>query len=287
MSLSKPRGAKSPVKKYYEWKSAKKCFQYWSKELNENVEVSLPLSFIVLDEKSTIKGYNDETNSGIFSNEVSNISRETLLVRTFKGNKSIKGKYKDIKAKIKDLGGRFAKAVYAYIPETDEMVCIIFVGASMSAWIDHTINVSQDIISVSSYKDAKKGATKYTIPVFTRDDSVSTVDKGDYFDKAIVKDLELQEYFEAKLKDVGEVNEMVAEADKEVKAEEALDSIPFRSKDTGKVSKTATKTNSKKTSKKSNEVVGTCPHKHKFGADVDSFDDCADCAVYEECITAS
>ena len=42
--------ASNPATKFIEWKSNDKCFNYYDKEAQKNVEIPLPFKFLVLDE---------------------------------------------------------------------------------------------------------------------------------------------------------------------------------------------------------------------------------------------
>ena len=102
MSLSNPTVSQNPASKYIEYKGDSGKWFYFDKtkgENGENVELHPPLYFIVLDELATIKGWSDQYESGIYSNEVHHIN-ETLRVKSFKGGLSIVGKYPDIKFEV-------------------------------------------------------------------------------------------------------------------------------------------------------------------------------------------
>ena len=122
MSTSNRRSAfatpqSNPATKFFDWKSNDKCFSYYDKEKQENVLVPLPFKFLVLDELHAVKGWNDATSSGIFSNEVKFISKETMTVKPFKGNEIAKGLYKDIKEKIVAAGGHYVKSIYIMLED--------------------------------------------------------------------------------------------------------------------------------------------------------------------------
>lgn len=167
MSFLNPK-PDNPVKKYLEWKSDDKCFMYYDKETKEKVKVELPLKFIVLDEFSTITGFNPNSETSIYSNEVSNLNKEILNVKAFKTNLLISGLYKDIKDRLTAEGGKFTKSVYAivYTAESYEIVCFKLHGASISGWIDKKFNTDKFGVVINGFADGKKGAIKYTMPVY-------------------------------------------------------------------------------------------------------------------------
>ena len=84
--LNRPTNETSnPVAKYLNWKSNDKCFSYYDKAKGENVKVELPIKFLFLEHYHTVKGWNDSSESGIYSNEVYSIGKEPLSVKAFKG----------------------------------------------------------------------------------------------------------------------------------------------------------------------------------------------------------
>lgn len=193
MSFSKPK-LQNPCSKFIEYKGDTGIFRYWDKELEENVELETPCFLIVLDELSTIKGYNDELKSGITSNEVHSLTNEILRVRSFKGGLSIVGKYSDIKNEIKSEGGKFTKSVYCMAFDDQgkrELINFQFQGAAFSAWLDFKFNPQQHVVCITGENtDEKKGSINYKKPIFKRYNL-----KDEYVADAITMDNKLQEYF--------------------------------------------------------------------------------------------
>jgi hypothetical protein len=226
MSISEPRtNIDKPTKKYIQLKNGN--FQYYDKEKGENVEVALPVEFIVCDELATIKGWNDEQQAGIYSNEVRNTTREELVVRC-KGQEIVKGIYQDIKGKLD--GGRYAKSVYAVAG--GELVNFCFVGASLSAWIEKVVEVAKPKFTVNEFIDGKKGATKYKIPVF----EVSEATEEEWEEaKKIDKEI-LQPYFKKLQGEPTEKTKTIPGVEAKYRTEDAasdlengehLDPLPF------------------------------------------------------------
>ena len=191
MSTSNRRGAFSqpqsnPATKFFDWKSNDKCFSYYDKEKQENVLVPLPFKFLVLDELHAIKGWNDATSSGIFSNEVKFISKEPMTVKPFKGNEIAKGLYKDIKEKVQAAGGHYVKSIYIML-EDGSLANIQLKGAAVQKWGEFTSKTRQRLpdewVIVESVVDGKKGAVKFYTPDFKFERSISDTE-ADLADEA-------------------------------------------------------------------------------------------------------
>lgn len=174
MSTSNRRNAFStpqsnPATKFLSWKSNDKQFSYYDKETKENVLVPLPLKFLVLDEMHSISGWNDAAQSGIYSNEVKFISKETMTVKPFKGNEIAKGLYKDIKEKVKSAGGHYVKSIYIML-EDGTLANLQLKGSAVQKWGEFTAKGKQRLVDewvvVDKAVDGKKGAVKFTTPDF-------------------------------------------------------------------------------------------------------------------------
>ncbi len=166
----------NPATKFIDWKSNDKCFSYYDKAKSENVQIHLPFKFLVLDELHTIKGWNDVTSSGIFSNEVKFISKEPLTVKPFKGNEIAKGLYKDIKEKVQSAGGHYVKSVYIMLDD-GTLANLQLKGSAVQKWGDFTQKTRNRLpdewVIVSKAVEGKKGAVKFTMPDFAFDKSLS------------------------------------------------------------------------------------------------------------------
>lgn len=160
----------NPATKFIDWKSNEKCFSYYDKEKSENVLIKLPFKFLVLDELHSIKGWNDATSSGIFSNEVKFISKEVMTVKPFKGNEIAKGLYKDIKEKVQSAGGHYVKSIYIML-EDGSLANIQLKGSAVQAWGEFTQKTRNRLpdewVTVKSAKEGKKGAVKFYVPEFS------------------------------------------------------------------------------------------------------------------------
>lgn len=161
----------NPVKRYLSWDSDNKCFRYYDKDIKQNIQVKLPLQFVVLKQMTTIKGFSEKDGCGIYSNELplALLKKKEFHVKTMKGRTLVTGTYEKIKADLAVVGGKFANNIYAYL--NGEIVSITLVGSSFSAWYDFTDKnaaaIKSNFISVATSEEKKKGKTVYTQPVFT------------------------------------------------------------------------------------------------------------------------
>jgi hypothetical protein len=166
----------NPATKFIEWKSNDKCFNYYDKEAQKNVEIPLPFKFLVLDELHTIKGWNDASSSSIYSNEVKFISKEVMTVKPFKGNEIAKGYYKDIKEKVVAAGGHYTKSIYVML-EDGSLANISLKGSGVQKWGDFTQKtrnrLADEWVIVAKAEDGKKGAVKFSTPSFSFANSIN------------------------------------------------------------------------------------------------------------------
>ena len=199
----------NPVTKFLEWKSNDRCFSYYDKLESKNVQVELPFKFLFLDQLHTVKGWNDASASGIYSNEVKFIGKEPLTVKAFKGGEIAKGFYSEIKDKVKNAGGHYVKSVYIML-ENGELANIQLKGSAVQQWGEFSKEpkrLSSEWISVKKVIEGKKGAVKYTTPDFEFDGELTdTQTADDCFDI-------LEAYLKSYLTKVEVVAEPEAETD--------------------------------------------------------------------------
>jgi len=166
----------NPAQKWLEWKSEKKCFEYYDKEASKKVEVKLPFKFLTLKEMHVVKGWEDNSQSGITSNEVSYIGTQPLKVRSFKGGEIAEGLYRDIKLRVKDHGGYYVKSIYV-MTEEGEIWNVQLKGSAVQEWGEFTkkskSRLPDEWVVVEGADERKKGATKYHVPVFKYATSLS------------------------------------------------------------------------------------------------------------------
>lgn len=207
MSRSNPTdNSPNPCKRWFEWNGEKGNLRYYDKEKKERVEVDLPFTFLLLDRLSTITGWHNNSESGIYANEVRDTRNERLLVKAFKLKDPIaEGFYGTIKDKIKANQGKFTVNLYiAYKDEAGDLALGSFRvhGAAMSAWLDfeNDKSIRPDIYkkatAIRATKHGEKGGGKNKIeweaPIF---ELVAISAEADQ--QALVLDHTLQEYLKA------------------------------------------------------------------------------------------
>jgi hypothetical protein len=167
---------KSPVAKYVTWSSNDKCFSYYDKEKKENVLLKLPIRIIHFRDFASVKGFHDASQSSIYSNEVSSVKNEQLIVRSFKGGELIKGLYADIKLRLKEIGGKYNMSMYAML--NGELVNLSIGGAILQHWSDFSKDnrgkFLANYINVDSALELKKGSVKYSVPVFKLGEAIDS-----------------------------------------------------------------------------------------------------------------
>lgn len=170
MSLSTQDKPSNPAKFFMKVKGG--AVSYYDKEAGENVNVPVPLEFVVLDQLATAKGWSDADNSGFWSNEVKSAGTDPLTVRTSSGVKAT-GIWKDVKNDPAVAGAKFNASVYIAHKSGKGLVIsnIAFERSSLNAWIEFIqankgVMKGKSKVVLSSFADAKKGAVNYKVPVF-------------------------------------------------------------------------------------------------------------------------
>ncbi len=207
-------GSKNPSKRFVEFNGEKGIFTFYNKESKQNEQIPFPVSFLVLDQRHTVKGWSKTKNSAIYSNEVMNLNEEEMHVRVFKGDdKDIaKGLYTQIKDKVKTAGGNYVRSIYVmlYIKETDswEMANISLKGAATFEWNEFLNNMKTDkynsmiFVSEKNIETKKMGNIVYKVPKFgSKELSKDNADQNVLLTEADKQDMVLQDYFNGIVKE--------------------------------------------------------------------------------------
>lgn len=157
-----------PAANYIEWSSDEKQFRYWDGEKEKDCFIPLPFKFVVLMERHTIRGFDDDSNSRIYSNEVENLT-EVLTVKSFKGGTIAKGTYENIKEMVKNAGGHYAKSIYIQTLN-GEIWNINLKGSAVFAWGEFIKKngklLMNHSVTVTDAEELKKGKIDYSVPIF-------------------------------------------------------------------------------------------------------------------------
>jgi len=204
MSRSNNTDVTTPVKKRFEWSGSEGKIKSYDSAKKENEWFELPFTFLVLDKLSTIAGFSDADQSGFWSNEVRNVKTDILTVRTRKGVEQ-EGLYADLTPTL-NKGAKYAQSVYIAFYEGDELVIgnIKIYGSALGSWIDFQKDndVYSMAVTIQSATPAKKGATKYFVPVYVAKPVSEETNK-----KAAIMDAELQVYLNSMLSRNGSPSE--------------------------------------------------------------------------------
>jgi hypothetical protein len=220
--LTRQQTSVNPTSKFLEWKSNNKSFSYYDKENKQNVEVKLPLTFLVLEEYHTIKGFSDADQTGIYSNEILQISAEEFEVKTFKGRIISKGTYSDIKGSVNAAGGNYHKSIYA-VTKDGELINISIKGAAVSKWSQFTEKgawkrLTNEWVTIEDAEDHKKGMVAYSTPNFKFNTSLT-----DYEFKIVeAKANELESYMDGYL-----AKDEATKVEEPALVEDKIENVPF------------------------------------------------------------
>jgi hypothetical protein len=165
-------GNANPCKYFIDWKNG--SFMYYDKEAGKNVDLGDKITFLVLDQLTTIKGWHDASESGIWSNEVRDTRIEPLKIRAFKVKDDLlNGIYGEIKDKINSLGARYIRSMYVAMKvdgDTLELANLQLKGATLGEWTsffnDNKNEIYDAAVEVKGSDERKKGSTKFKVPVF-------------------------------------------------------------------------------------------------------------------------
>jgi hypothetical protein len=252
MSRSNPtEGSKNPSRRWFEYAGGNDggVVRYYDKEKAEQVVVGNKFQFILLDQLSTVKGWHDASDSGIYANEVRDTKQDTLVVRSFQGGVLAEGFYANIRDRIGNLGGHYVASCYIAFKDDDGKLAIGnigFKGACLRAWMDFQKACGSkesngkkvpayyvDAVKIDGYDEGQKGKVVFRTPKF----SLAPI-SAESNAAAIALDAELQEFLSDYLKrprveqteiakDAQAPAASVDEVDERRAAEFSDDDIPF------------------------------------------------------------
>jgi hypothetical protein len=204
MSRTKPRstGSSNPATKFLQWNTKASTWEFYDKEAQESRTLPQDTGFIVLDQLSTAKGWDDRNNSAIWANEVY-APGDKLTLRNKDGIVSI-GTWAELKNNVQ--GVKFTKSVYAMakVGEGYELVNFQLRGCAVTEWFEFEKRVGGSnklegdvVVAVTEAVEDRKGAVSYNRPVFS---IVSNTLSNEAALQADRMDGTLQEYLSSYLK---------------------------------------------------------------------------------------
>lgn len=148
----KESNSSSPVKKYLSFSGGSGQITWYDKNAPEDERKKSvdELSFILLDTKSSITGYNEASSKSISSNLLSpfSVGKEEFEIR-LGGNIIKKGIWKDIKKELESTvkGCKFTTNIFALADLGDglEVVRLELNGSSLSPWINFSGKLGNEI----------------------------------------------------------------------------------------------------------------------------------------------
>lgn len=175
MSRSNPHenGALNPAMRWFEWNGEKGLVRYYNRDAKANVDVGSDLTFVLLDQLGSVRGWHDASESGIYSNEVKDTRQEVLVVKAFKAGVLAEGLYKDIKDRVNNLGGQFVANCYIAFRNGGggqlSIGSLRFKGAALGAWMEfcktHRAHLYTKAVRIQGFTEGKKGRIVFRVPV--------------------------------------------------------------------------------------------------------------------------
>jgi len=205
MSRSNPKQTTQHIcRRWLEWSGKKGSLSYWDTETAARVDLGDKLTFLLLDETSSVRGWHDASGSGIYSNEVRDTREQPLVVKAFKGGVLAEGLYAEIRDRVNAAGGEYNANLYCAIREGDDftIACIHLKGTALGAWMDYKQAlggkaVYEKACTINGSVEGKKGSVTFKVPKFgVRDVSPETNDLAKELDQQL--QAYFDEYFAAK-----------------------------------------------------------------------------------------
>ena len=177
----------SPIENHLEWKSKLSQFEMYVKDMQQKVTL-LPNTFILLDDRFTVKGWDDKANSGIWSNSIKRLDQEELKIYS-KNGLLYEGLYN--REKIESFGGKAYKELI--VLEWGLVNSYEFKGAAMFQVNESlkTIDTNNYVVEYDGVENKKKGSVSYSVPLWKQGKEITKEERNE----AIAKVEILKEYF--------------------------------------------------------------------------------------------
>ena len=179
----------NPAKYRLDWSGKRGNFSYWNGESNQEVD---DLQFVLLDFAASVSGWDDNSESRIYSNFVKNTAEQELIVKESKNGKVLaKGLYADIKSSsFSYVSSLFA---LAKIDDEWELCQINLKKSSLGSWTEFRDGVDLkdiygSVLNVGPSEELKKGSVKYRVPVFEMSEiSSDLAEEADRVDSQVLQ----------------------------------------------------------------------------------------------------
>lgn len=164
----------NPATHYLAWKSNDSKFESYDKGSKEKELINLPFEFTVLKVGSAIGGWSSSQDTTIYSNIITNSSKQDLQVKRGK-SKWITGKYKEIRDEVLADGGHYETKIFCI--HNGNVVILTLKGSALSKWFEllqkSKAELSNRKVIVKTFESGKKGSIKYTMPIFELSGEIS------------------------------------------------------------------------------------------------------------------
>lgn len=202
MSRSNPTldNTPHPCQRWFEWDGDSGVLKYYDKEKKENIRLEKPdFGFILLDQTSSIRGYNDKKKISFRSNEIRDTGKDVLTVKSSDSLLVAQGIYSQIRDRIVAAGASFRVNLYMAFKNGAgalSLGCIQLKGSSLNSWIEFSKKnrpqLYKQAIKITGHSEHKTGKIVYRTPVF----ALGPVSE-ETNNQAIEVDQFLQEYFQS------------------------------------------------------------------------------------------
>jgi len=162
--------------KYLNYKGASDSwhFEFYNKEKGENVKFKLT-EVVIKDVCYTVKGWDEASNSAIYSNDIKQFADEELTVRS-KGGELVKGIYRDIKEDILSAGGKLHIKVIGIQAWEEIVITLKGLNFFQLSEVLKDLDKATTKLKFKGTEDDKKGSVKFKKTVF---EAGSTIKEGE------------------------------------------------------------------------------------------------------------
>lgn len=196
----------NPCQKFYQWGGTDGNFEWYDKENKKKIIVALPFTFLPIERCITLKGFDDDTKTSYWSNEVKDINKDVLTlqsVSTVNGNKKvatvISGLYKDIRPKLDALNISYVESLYIGVKSAKglELCNFQIKGSALGTWFEFCSKhkIWDIAVAVKSTTPKKKGRVEYQEPVYTAITKISQAMNDEAVELNKTLNTYLEEYF--------------------------------------------------------------------------------------------